>query len=59
MKVTIESIWPRAVRCVVTCLASNIVEVVVTGREPSGLSLGKLVKGMPIAWEEQRNALAC
>ena len=34
-------------------LAPDIVEAVVAGREPSGLSLERLVKGMPMAWEEQ------
>ena len=36
------------------CLAPEIVEAIVAGREPSGLSLEKLVKGMPMPWEEQR-----
>ena len=40
-----------------TCLAPVIVEAIVEGREPSGLSLERLVKGVPMAWEEQRIAL--
>ena len=36
-------------------LAPDIVEAIVAGREPSGLSLERLVKGMPVVWEEQRN----
>ena len=34
-------------------LAPDIVEVVVRGEEPSGMSLERLVKGMPVVWEEQ------
>ena len=37
-----------------TLLAPDIVEAIVAGREPSGLSLEKLVKAMPVGWEEQR-----
>ncbi len=36
-------------------LAPDIVEAIVDGREPSGLSLKRLTKGMPILWEEQRD----
>ncbi len=36
------------------CLAPDIVEAIVRGEEPSGTSLEKLVKGVPMAWEEQR-----
>ncbi len=39
-------------------LAPDIVEVIVEGREPSGLSLERLVKGMPTVWAEQRERLA-
>ena len=35
-------------------LAPDIVEAIVRGEEPSGLSLEGLVKGMPVLWEEQR-----
>ncbi|MBN1458348.1 MAG: hypothetical protein JXA57_02345 [Armatimonadetes bacterium] len=35
-------------------LAPDIVEMIVEGREPSGLSLEQLLKGMPLGWEEQR-----
>jgi len=38
-------------------LAPDIVQVIVDGREPSGLSLERLVKGMPLEWEAQRQAL--
>ena len=37
-------------------LAPDIVEAIVRGEEPSGLSLERLVKGMPSVWEEQREA---
>ncbi len=36
-------------------LAPDIVEAIVEGREPSGLSLERLVKGVPVVWEEQRS----
>ena len=39
-----------------TLLAPNIVEAVACGNEPSGLSLERLVKRMPVMWEEQRRA---
>ena len=35
-------------------LAPDIVEAIVEGREPSGFSLERLVKGMPMVWAEQR-----
>ena len=38
-------------------LAPHIVEAIVEGREPTGLSLERLVKGMPMVWEEQREML--
>ena len=37
-----------------TLLAPVIVEAIAEGREPSGLSLERLVKRMPMLWEEQR-----
>ena len=40
-----------------TLLAPDIVEAIVEGREPSGLSLERLVKEMPVAWAEQREEL--
>ena len=41
-----------------TLLAPDIIEAIVDGREPSGLSLERLVKRMPVVWEEQREILA-
>ena len=35
-------------------LAPDIVDAIAQGREPSGLSLGRLVKGMPVVWAKQR-----
>lgn len=37
-------------------LAPDIVEAIVMGREPDGLSLEKLCR-LPVEWEEQRQAL--
>ena len=38
-------------------LAPDIVEAIVKGEEPSGLSLEQLTKGSPLAWNRQRQAL--
>lgn len=37
-----------------TSLAPDIVQAILGGNEPSGLSLTKLCKGVPMRWEEQR-----
>ena len=37
-----------------TTLAPNIVEAILTGKEPDGLSLAKLVKNFPDDWESQQ-----
>jgi hypothetical protein len=42
---------------VLAMLAPDIVEAIVQGREPSGLSLERLAKGVPVGWEEQREKL--
>ncbi len=39
-------------------LAPDIVEAIVRGDESSGVSLERLVKGMPTVWAEQRERLA-
>ena len=39
-----------------TLLAPDIIESVLDGTEPDGLSLEKLYQ-MPVGWEEQRRAL--
>lgn len=40
-----------------TLLAPDIIMAILDGREPSGLSLGKLTKTLPLDWVEQRKAL--
>ena len=37
-----------------TLLAPDIIEAILRGNEPSGLSLARLVKEVPMLWEEQR-----
>lgn len=37
-----------------TLLAPDIVVAILDGREPSGLSLAKLAKDIPVVWGEQR-----
>lgn len=39
------------------CLAPDIVEAIVRGDEPDGLTLGRLMKQWPVRWDEQRNEL--
>jgi hypothetical protein len=39
-------------------LAPDIIEDIARGNEPSGLSLAKLHKGIPLLWEEQRMRFA-
>lgn len=40
-----------------TSLAPDIIETILNGEEPSGLSLTTLLKGFPEDWEEQRKVL--
>jgi len=40
-----------------TLLAPDIVEAILMGEEPSGLSLATLTKQLPIEWERQRKTL--
>ncbi len=37
-----------------TSLAPDIIEAVLRGDEPDGMSLGKLRRNVPVSWEEQR-----
>ena len=37
-----------------TLLAPDIIEAILRGAEPSGLSLARLTKEIPMLWEEQR-----
>jgi hypothetical protein len=39
-----------------TCLAPDIVEAILDGRQPKGLRLAELLGNAPLAWEEQRTA---
>ena len=41
-----------------TLLAPDLVEMILDGREPSGLSLRQLNKIMPLQWDEQRRVAA-
>jgi hypothetical protein len=38
-----------------TCLAPDIVEAVLDGRQPKGLRLAEMLGNGPPAWEEQRS----
>ena len=37
-----------------TCLAPDIVEAILDGRQPKGLRLAEMLGNGPLAWEEQR-----
>jgi hypothetical protein len=37
-----------------TCLAPEVVETILDGRQPKGLRLAEMLKNGPMAWEEQR-----
>ena len=37
-----------------TCLAPDIVEAILDGRQPKGLRLAEMLGSGPLAWEEQR-----
>ena len=39
-----------------TCLAPDIVEAILDGRQPKGLKLAPILGNGPMAWEEQRRA---
>ncbi|NBB81560.1 MAG: hypothetical protein GVY36_19325 [Verrucomicrobia bacterium] len=39
-----------------TSLAPDIIEAILRGQEPDGLSLEKLRKNLPVRWDEQRKA---
>jgi hypothetical protein len=40
-----------------TLLAPGIVEAILDGRQPEGMTLPGLLKGVPVEWEGQRSAL--
>ena len=37
-----------------TCLAPNIVEAILDGRQPKGLRLAEMLGNGPVSWDEQR-----
>jgi hypothetical protein len=39
-----------------TCLAPDIVEAILDGRQPKGLRLAEMLGNAPVSWEEQRRA---
>jgi hypothetical protein len=39
-----------------TCLATDIVESILDGRQPKGLRLAEMLGNEPFVWEEQRSA---
>ncbi len=39
-----------------TLLAPDIMQAILEGRQPKGLKLATLLRGMPLEWEEQRNS---
>ena len=41
-----------------TLLAPDLVEAILNGRQPEGVTLPKLLEGVPVGWEEQRKALS-
>ena len=42
-----------------TCLAPDIVEAILDGRQPKGLRLVEMLGNGPVAWEAQRTAWVC
>jgi hypothetical protein len=40
-----------------TLLAPDVVEAILTGRQPSTLQLDELMKPLPAAWDRQRTTL--
>jgi hypothetical protein len=40
--------------CPLTCLAPEIVEAILDGRQPKGLRLAEVLGNGPLGWEEQR-----
>ena len=51
-----QSYIARIIR--LTSLAPDIVEAILTGQEPDGLSLRSLRRDVPLSWEAQRESLA-
>ena len=42
-----------------TSLAPDIIEAILQGEEPDGLSLEKLRKDLPVRWDEQSRSYGC
>jgi hypothetical protein len=42
-----------------TCLAPDIAEAILDGRQPKGLRLAEMLGNGPVAWEEQRGVWGC
>ena len=40
-----------------TCLAPDILEAILDGRQPKGLNLANLLCNIPLSWKEQRGEL--
>lgn len=51
-----QSYVARTIR--LTSLAPDLVEAILDGQEPDGLSLRSLRRDLPLAWDEQRRMLA-
>jgi len=51
-----QSYIARTIR--LTSLAPDLVEAIIDGQEPDGLSLRSLRRDLPLAWDEQRSMLA-
>jgi len=51
-----QSYIARTIR--LTALAPDLVEAILEGQEPDGLSLRSLRRDLPLAWDEQRRVLA-
>lgn len=49
--------WAGCLR--LTLLALDIVEEILEGREPDGLTLPDLLQPLPWLWEEQRKIVGC
>jgi hypothetical protein len=42
----------------ITLLAPDVVEAILDGRQPDGVTLPALMEPFPVSWPEQRKALA-
>jgi len=53
-----EKITDSYVARMLTLLAPNITQAILEGRQPKGLKLAALLRGIPLDWEEQRRELS-